>query len=66
MNTSTEDAENKFIQPGSANEYLLGGAFYQSNSNQDHDAFQVKYDEEGSQNSNTIPLRDMRDMVNIL
>ena len=65
MNTSTEDAENKFIQPGSANEYLLGGAFYQSNSNQDHDAFQVKYDEDGSQNSSTIPV-NMRDMVNIL
>lgn len=65
MNTFIEDAENKFIQPGSANEYLLGGAFNQSSSNQDHVAFQAKYDEDGSQNSSTIPV-NIRDMVNIL
>ena len=65
INTSTEDAENKFIQPGSANEYLVGGSFNQSNSNQDQVAFQAKYDEDGSQNSRTIPV-NIRDMVNIL
>ena len=65
MNTSTEDAENKFIQPGGASEYLLGGALNQSHLNQDHEAFQAKYDEDGSQNSSIIPV-NRSDMVNIL
>ena len=65
MNTSTEDAENKFIQPGSASEYLLGGTLSQAYLNQDHGAFQDKYDEDGSQNRSTI-LLNRRDMVSIL
>ena len=64
MNTSTEDAENKFIQPGGASEYLLGAALNQSHLNQDHGAFQAKYDEDGSQNRNTI-LLNRSDMVSI-
>ena len=65
MNTSTEDAENKFIQPGGASEYLLGAALNQSHLNQDHEAFQAKYDDDGSQNSSIIPV-NRSDMVNIL